>query len=291
MDIGRILVLRFAENHPAEAARVLERFRPEEGARMLESLPPSTSARLLELMGPVSATECLASMAAVKAGAALSHSELDSAASLARRLDPEIRTAVLEAAPADFVSSLRLLLSYPEGTAGALMDPRALAIPRDLTVSDSLEQVRRSHRQALHYLYVIDRAGKLVGVADVRELLVAPPHATVEDEMRTNVTRVPAGADRSRILAHPGWSQFHALPVVDEEGRLLGALRYETLKRLESETALVGSEAPLSMAVSLGELYWVGLSGLLEGLGHVATRPPAEASSRDTGFGEGRDGD
>lgn len=273
MDSDRLLLLRFIENHPADAARVLEGFQAAEATGLLEDLPSQSAARILELMSPMAGVECLAEMSGEKAGAILSRLELDVAAGLLRRMEPELRTALLEAAPVDFATPLQLLLRYPEGTAGSFMDPRALAAPRDVTIADSLDRLKRSPRQSLHYLYVIDRKGRLVGVTDVRELLGMPPDAKLEDRMNTNVSRLPARADRSVILAHPGWSQFHALPVVDEDGRFLGAIRYETLRRLETEAEARGAERPVSVAVSLGELFWVGLSGLLEGLGHVATRP------------------
>ena len=71
---------------------------------------------------------------------------------------------------------------------------------------------------------------------------------------------------------------IHALPVVGHDGTYLGAIRYETLRRLEMEVqARIQHPSPVSVAVSLGELYWVGLSGLLEGLGRTAIRPsPAQ---------------
>lgn len=280
MDSDRLLLLRFVENHPADAARILEGFQAPEATELLEALPSQSAAPILELMSPAAGVECLAEMGGEKAAAILSRMELDSAAGFLRRMEPELRTALLETAPVDFATPLRLLLRYPVGTAGSFMDPRALAAARDVTISDALDLLKRSPRQSLHYLYVIDRKGRLVGVTDVRELLGMPPEVKLEDRMKTNVSRLPGRADRSVILAHPGWSQFHALPVVDEEGRFLGAIRYETLRRLETEAEARGSETPVSVAVSLGELFWVGLSGLLEGLGHVATRPMG-TESRD----------
>jgi len=174
---------------------------------------------------------------------------------------------------------LNLLLRYPEGTAGALMDPRALALPQDIPVGEALARVRHAARDVLYYLYVVDRAQVLVGVLNLRELMLAPRKAEVASVMRPHVARLSARADRASILAHPGWREFHALPVVDDAGLFLGVIRYETVRRLEEDRGSAGQSAnALTTVLTLGELCWRGMSLVLADLASGVA--PAKSTDR-----------
>jgi magnesium transporter len=261
-----------AEGHPGDAARVLERFTPEAASALLAQLAAPAAAAILEQMMPDRATECLARLPPDTAQSLLRELHLDSVAGLLRPVGEEAREAVLAAMDADRSEPLRRLLAHPEGTAGALMDPQVVALPDDLEAEAALRRVREAPQRALAYLYVVDRSRRLVGVTRLRELLRAPVGARLGAVMGAPVMRLHADDDRRAILVHPGWNEFHALPVVDAEGRFMGAVRYETLRRLEIEGAARDRDRVVSVAVSLGELYWMGLSGLVEGLGSVALR-------------------
>jgi magnesium transporter len=276
MDGDRAIARALAEGHPGDAARVLERFDPERAAAQLREWVPAPAAAVLEQMMPESAAACLALLPAEAAGEALEQLDLDSVTWMLRRLPEPARETILQRTPDERRQALVRLLAHSEGTAGALMDPLVTALPDDLEVEGVLERFRRSSRGAFAYLYVVDRSGGLAGVTSLAELMTAPPDARVSSVMHTPVMRLHAGDGRRAIVAHPGWNEFHALPVTDTEGRFLGVVRYETLRRLDAVPE--GTEA-VSVAVSLGELYWLGLSGLVEGLGTVALR----------GTGSGRD--
>jgi magnesium transporter len=261
-----------AEGHPGDAARVLERFEPARSAALLEQWVPRPAAAVLEQMMPELAAASLSRLPPAAARELLAQLHLDSVVGLLRRTPEGTREAVLADMEEERREPLRRLLAHPEGTAGGLMDPLVLALPDDLEVPAALQRVRQSHTRALAYVYVVDRRGRLAGALGLGDLMVASEGARLSELMRTPVMRLHADDDPRAILAHPGWSEFHALPVVDEEGRFLGAVRYETLRRLEAEGTRQGGERAVSVAVSLGELYWMGLSGLLEGLGTVAMR-------------------
>jgi magnesium transporter len=237
-------------------------------------------------MTPTSGADCLARMRPDAAAAAVAESRTDLASALLRRLDDSARAALLDRLPEAEAGFLRDVLRYPEGSAGALMDPCAMAVADDVTAGEALARVRRSPRHMLYYVYVVDRTRRLVGVVDVRELMLARPGEALTGVMRRPVARLSATMTRPAILAHPGWRHVHALPVVDEESVLLGAIRYQTFRGLEDE---VGHQSRRGDAVTtvfaLGELYWLGLSGLLDGLSSVVKR-----RTPSDGLEEGTDG-
>jgi magnesium transporter len=260
-----------AEGHPADAARVLERFGAAQSAAVLAGWAPQPAAVVLEQMMADLAAACLAHLSEDAARETLDPLDLDSVTAILRRADPGTRTALLAGMEEDRRRPLERLLAHAEGTAGALMDALVADLPDDIAAQAALERVRGTPR-APSYVYVVDRRGRLLGVLSLHELLQAAPSARLASLMRSPVMRLHADDDRDAIVAHPGWNEFHALPVVDAEGRLLGVVRYETLRRLDAEARSRRGERAVSVAVSLGELYWMGLSGLVEGLGQVALR-------------------
>jgi magnesium transporter len=276
----------FADRHPGDAALLLERLPVADAAELLDALPPKTSVHMFDQMTPSAAAECLARMQPASAATLLSDLRTDLAAALLRRVDDRTCSALLERMPGAEAGVLATVLRYPEGTAGALMDPKVLAVADHVTAGEALARVRRAPGNLLHYLYVVDRTGRLVGVVDLRELMLARPSEPLAGVMHRSVARLTASTTRPAILAHEGWRRVHALPVVDQSGVLLGAVRYQTFRRLDDEAREQARGADTVAAVfALGELYWLGLSGLLDGLASVIKRMPPGAGGEEAGRG------
>jgi magnesium transporter len=191
----------------------------------------------------------------------------DLAAAILRRLDEASTTAILAQLPSDDARLLRAVLRYPDSTAGALMDPRVIAACDDVTVGEARATLHRSPRDMHGYLYVVDRTHRLTGAVALRELMLARPAEPLAAIMSSPAARLSARMGRAAIAGHPGWRRFHALPVVDEESRLVGAIRYETFRMLEdSAPGRPRRPEAVNTVFALGELYWLGLAGVLDGL-------------------------
>ena len=135
----------------------------------------------------------------------------------------------------------------------------------------------RAARELLYYIYVVDRARRLVGVLDIPELMLARPRGPVSAAMHRDVERLSAWTPVALVREHAGWHRFHALPVVDEGDRLLGAIRYQTLRRLEREAADRMPDPSLLTARALGELFQLGTTGLAAGVAVTASPEPEGA--------------
>ncbi len=271
----------FITAHPADAARIVERHPAGEASELLAALPPAESAPLLDQLAPTTAAECLAAMPAAQAAGMLTELPIDSAATLLRRLPQDVAQRILEAASEPVLAAaLRMILAYPEGTAGALLDPTVLAVPSDVDAREALDRVLREARYTLYYVYAVDRSRRLVGVLSLRELMLAPPERLLAEVAHPDVECLRSSADVAEIVAHPGWREHHALPVIDEAGTFLGVIRYRTMRRLERSGVDGERRSPaLEAAVSLSELYWYALSSLLEGMGTAAGRRAPETTT------------
>lgn len=269
MTLQRDLAVDLAERHPDEAAAALEALPAAEAADFVASLGLELAARVLQRTTAHPAAVLLAQLPAERAGEIVERLPVDTAAGYLRRLEPAPRDAILAAVAPPRARALRSLLRFREGTAGAVMDPDVLALPRDLSVAEALDRVRASARNARYNLYVVDRDDRLVGVLNMRELLVADADQNLESIMHEDVLRVPASADWRALVSHEGWREVHALPIVDETGTYLGAVRYRTLRRLEAQRQ--GPETPgTATAHALGDLFQAGLSGVVEALASSA---------------------
>jgi magnesium transporter len=276
-DLG--LAARFAADHPEDAAATLEQLSFSDAAALLVELDASEAAQLVTHLSAALAVDCLRTMPDRVVASLLGELQIDLAARILVRAEDDTRQRWLAELPAERAEFLRRKLRYPPGTAGALVDPMVLALPEDLSVAEAQKQLRRSAQRAYLYVYVVDREQRLVGALDLRELLLAETKATLGAVMHRDVERIPAHADLATVATHVGWRDLDALPVVDAAGVFFGIIRHRTMRQL----AAPGAERQPMMRtlVSLGELYWTGLSAFLTGVSAVgpgaAARPPAAA--------------
>lgn len=276
VDLATQLANTFLAAHPDDAARLLEGLPVAERAVLLEACEPEAAARVVQSMVSHQAAETVAAMDPAAGGAVLSRQPVEIATLLLRRSSGTVRENLLGAMGADLSASVRRKLRYPENTVGALMDPLVSALPTDLTAAEALDRMQRLTLPVGYYLYVVDRRDRLVGVTNLRELIQADPASPVASLMKTKVARLSASASLEDMAENRNWRHYHRLPVVDNQGTLMGIVRYETMRGIQDEvgnaTQAIGG---LSAIMALGELYWTGLAGALTGI----TETPEQVDS------------
>jgi predicted transcriptional regulator len=121
----------------------------------------------------------------------------------------------------------------------------------------------------------------LVGVVDVAELLQASPDRPLETVMHTNVLWLAAESSLEAVFEHPGWYQYDAMPVLAGDRRFLGVIRHRRIRQLLQTRRGAPSAAPaVTTVMALGEIYWLGLCGLLHGIASTATEAAAPENGR-----------
>jgi magnesium transporter len=142
------------------------------------------------------------------------------------------------------------LMAYPPESAAGLMTREVVTLSPDLTAEQALVAIRRVAQEAetIYYVYVTDQAGKLLGVLALRDLVLAAPNTPISQLTRRDLVKVRADADRevaARLLTDRG---LLAIPVVDENDRLLGIITSDDVadvleeEATEDITRLGGSE-------------------------------------------------
>ena len=261
------LAYRLLREYPLEAARTLEKSPIEEVVSFLSSADIYEISGVLRFMNKDTAAACLSLWPTQRIAELVSALPPRVSSQLLRSLGAEARTAVFKACGEKTAGPIRRLLQYPESTAGALMNPNPICLPSDVDVSTARKHMTKAKGTEAYYLYITDRDGALIGVCSIRDLLQATPASPLHRIMQKPVSRIPALANRTAIIAHPGWQAYHSLPVVRDDETLLGVIRYRTLREIERENSAESNKEPLFLAI--GEMYLSTLMHFTEGLVHL----------------------
>jgi magnesium transporter len=150
----------------------------------------------------------------------------DDAAALIDYLPEDLSAAVLELLqkrPAG--GDVGDLLEYAEQTAGRIMNPKVFALAEDMTASEAITALQGSRDvEVVFYLYVIDARRHLVGVVSLRRLLLVSPDTPLKRIMTTDLISVRADMDQEEVARLVASYNLLAIPVVDEENKLVGVI-------------------------------------------------------------------
>ncbi len=171
-------------------------------------------------------------------------------AEIINEMDPDDRTALLETLPINDTKQLlsflkpreraqaQKLLDFPEDSVGRLMTPDFLAIRQEWTVARAMQFIRENgeDKETLNDIYVVDEKGRLLDDIRIREFLLSAPECPVEDIMDGQYTALPAmNPQEEAIQAFKKYNTLTALPVVDEDGLLLGIVTIDDILLLEEK--------------------------------------------------------
>ena len=269
MSAETLLVQAFAAQHPDEAARAVEQLAPAVFAEVLDALEVAQAAALAVRVMPLAAALALTQLSTEKAASIVLEIEPRSAAVVLLRLTAAERDRIYEAMPQARAAMLRTLSEYGADRAAGRIDPRAPMLPEALAVSEVIDRLRASPEGALDYVYAVDGERRLTGVVNLRELLGAAPTDTLARIMTRSPHTLLADEPLEAIALHPAWKRQHALPVVDRDGRLLGALRYSAFRAVESELGARSASRDTQVTSALAELFALGVASVtrLAGIG------------------------
>ncbi|MCU0627185.1 MAG: magnesium transporter [Gemmatimonadaceae bacterium] len=216
------------EMHPADLADVAAAIPRERVVDLLLALGPDRAADVLEYLDEELRSEALESMSARQAAQLVSAMTPDDRADVLDELEEDVADEILSAIPVEARQETERLLAYEPDTAGGLMTTEFVSVPQAQRVEEALASVRamaRSGRkEAMYTIYATDADGRVVGVLSLRELLAAAEGTTVGELAWSEVVTVPATAKREEIAQVTAKYDLVAVPVVDEQQRVLGVV-------------------------------------------------------------------
>jgi magnesium transporter len=233
----------FSKAYPVDAARTLSQLSEAERARLflflLEDCEPSNVAAILSEMGSHEGLALLEQLEPSRIAALLSEMPADDATSLASRLPEPVAAEVLALMEAQPAAGVRELLEHEAQTAGRIMTPDFFALEEEVTVSEAITALQRRSEEfeMVFYLYVVDKRDHLVGVVSLRRLLTTPPSSQLRRIMATDVISARVDTDQEEVAKLVSEYNLLAVPVVDEEDRLVGIVTVDDVLDVVQEGA------------------------------------------------------
>lgn len=277
MTADHDLINAVLSEHPRDSARIIGGFPPAEVAAFFADWPPAVVARVAEALPAPALAAALASADPAVADALLSVLPLDTVAGALRPLGESLRSRLSASLDDRTRALLRERLTQAERTAGAVADREVVALAGDATVAGALDAVRHA-RGPIAEVFVVEPPAAYRGQIKLAVLLRAAPETPLRALLSGAVEPISMRTPVRAMTSHPGWEMNHTLAVVDDDGRLLGSVSAAQLARSGRPTTDVGQ---VGVAVSLAELGWLGLTGVLDGLAHVGTRPTTPSHQAD----------
>lgn len=180
---------------------------------------------------------------------------VDDAVDLVEEMPASVVKRILRQAAPEMRKMINDILKYPEDSAGSMMTTEYVSLHPQMNVSQALSRIRQTgvDKETIYNCYVITPDRKLCGIVSARSLLLSSEQALIEDIMESHVISVNTMMDQEEVALMFNKYNFLALPVVDQENRLVGiitvddamdVLQEETTEDMEKMAAIVPSERP-----------------------------------------------
>jgi magnesium transporter len=228
LNARRVALQGFFRLHPDDAARVMETFPVTEVVSLLEGAVPASGAAIFGRLSPQVAAEVLTRASDDLAGHFIGALSPDRAAALLSRVEEKERSRYLARLNHAAAKEIETLMTYPEETAGRLMDPHVVAFRRRTIVRQVLSRLRTLRERRVHEVFLVDEEGLLTGVVSLQDLALAAPGEQMQTLSHGIPETVPATGPRDEVVEKLQ-SGLTSLPVVDFEGRLLGVIRHNAI--------------------------------------------------------------
>jgi Mg/Co/Ni transporter MgtE len=231
LSVAREQALELPSEDLADALEVLS---GDEQQAMFGALDPDKMAGVLVEAEPRAKRQLIAFLREEKARLVLDHLTVPQIADLFSDLPHQKVTELLKCLTASRAARVQAVLSNADVLASTLMGDRFVAFPKEARAGDVLRTLRTSPREHrnISYLYVVAGEEKLLlGVVDLRDLVIAPEDASLGELMASPVVTAEQDCLRGDLVALLAKYQFRMLPVVDRHDHLLGVVRYKDMMK------------------------------------------------------------
>lgn len=234
-----------------EAKALIENLNEVDVATLIDELDPTTGTVVFRMLPKDIAADVFANFDSEQQQAIIRSSTDSEIKGIMDELYFDDKVDMLEEMPSNVVNSLlkysapeernliNQFLKYPENSAGSLMTIEYVSLKKEMTVEESFRKIKREgiDKETIYTLYVTDNYRRLIGILSLRELIVAPAETRINDLMRSEVVYVHTHDDQEDVANLFRKYGFEAIPVVDNEKRIVGIITYDDIiDIIEEET-------------------------------------------------------
>ena len=251
----------------SEAALLVKNMIPADAAALLEEMPEAKLPLLFRLLPKELAADVFAYMEGETQELLIrgfSDKELeemmdqlflDDTVDMIEEMPANVIKKILRHVDVETRRMINQVLNYPKDSAGSIMTMEYVDLKRSMTVEQAFERIRATgvEKETIYTCYVTDSRRKLEGIVTVKDLLLSPKTETIRNIMETNIKFVSTHTDQEEVARELSKYDFLAIPVVDNEERLVGivtvddaidVLQEEATEDIEKMAAITPSEKP-----------------------------------------------
>ncbi|MFR7835865.1 MAG: magnesium transporter [Ezakiella sp.] len=234
-----------------EAKALIENLNEVDVAFLIDELDPTTGTVVFRMLPKDIAADVFANFDSEQQQAIIRSSTDAEIKAIMDELYFDDKVDMLEEMPSNVVKSLlkysapeernliNQFLKYPENSAGSLMTIEYVSLKKEMTIEESFRKIKREgiDKETIYTLYVTDDYRRLIGILSLRELIVAPAETKISELMRSEVVYVHTHDDQEDVANIFRKYGFEAIPVVDNEKRIVGIITYDDIiDIIEAET-------------------------------------------------------
>ena len=250
-----ILRQRLSEMNEADIAVLMEALEEKDMLKIFRILPKDMAADVFSYMEVDSQQYIITSLSEKDAADIIDNLMADDATDLLEEMPANIVKRLLAAASAETRRDINHLLRYPEDSAGSIMTVEFVDLKENLTVEQAIQRIRSIgvDSETINICYVLDSRRKLIGTVALRYLLLSQPDEIIGDIMHENIISLTTLMDQEEVARQFKKYDFTAMPVVDNENRLVGIitvddvvdiLEQEAQEDIEKMAAIVPTDKP-----------------------------------------------
>ena len=244
-----------ADMNSADIAVILEELPEEELLKIFRILPKSMAADVFSYLEVEHQQSLITSMSEKDAAGIIDNLMADDATDLMEEMPANVVKKILANASAETRRDINHLLRYPEDSAGSIMTVEYVDLKESMTVEAAIARIRQVgvDSETINICYVLDAKRKLLGTVALRYLLISPSDAIIGEIMHENVIFINTLMDQEEVARQFQKYDFTAMPVVDNEERLVGIITVddivdimeeEATEDMEKMAAIVPSDKP-----------------------------------------------
>ena len=210
--------------NPADVAELFEDLPREKMALVFRLLPKELAADAFAYMNPDEQTVLVEAFSDKELHDVVNELYVDDAADMIEEMPASLVKRILRYTDAETRVLINQILNYPKDSAGSIMTMEYVDLKRGMTVEEAFDRIRAIgvEKETVYTCYVTDSRRKLKGIVTVKDLLLAPKNELIRNIMETNIIYVSTHTDKEEVASLFGKYDFLAVPVVDNEERLVG---------------------------------------------------------------------
>lgn len=212
------------EMNPADVAELFEDLPREKMALVFRLLPKELAAESFSYMEPDEQSVLVEAFSDKELHDVVNELYVDDAVDMIEEMPANLVKRILRHTDAETRRLINQILNYPKDSAGSIMTMEYVDLKRSMTVEQAFDRIRRIgvEKETVYTCYVTDSGRRLKGIVTVKDLLLAPKAEIIRNIMETNIIYVSTQTDKEEVASLFGKYDFLAVPVVDNEQRLVG---------------------------------------------------------------------